>query len=135
MRFFVGTYNVDMTYDDDMVSVARKNLLSVSGFWFDCVTCIPWSYMDLRVYLVSPHRPCLLSSNLPSPVCRHLGLHFSALLAPPVQSQRRIFCLSILKTQDTGLSSSKLNMSCLPRLWCPPQNSGLSPFQLQLIYL
>ncbi len=55
VRFFVGTHNVDMTYDDDMASVARKNLLSVSGFWFDCATSIPWAYMDLRVYLVSPH--------------------------------------------------------------------------------
>jgi hypothetical protein len=57
VRFFVGAHNVDMTYDDDAASIARKNLASVSGFWFDCATSIPWSFMDLRVYLVRPPRP------------------------------------------------------------------------------
>ena len=54
MRFFVGTYNVDMTYDDDMASVARKNLASLSGFWFDCLTSIPLAYIDLRLFPLRP---------------------------------------------------------------------------------
>ncbi len=53
-RFFVGSFNVDMTYDDDLVSVAKKNVCSASGFWFDCITSIPWSYMDLVFYVVIP---------------------------------------------------------------------------------
>ncbi len=53
-RFFVGAYRVDLTYDDDMASICQQNLISPTGFWFDCVTSIPWSFMDLRVYLVSP---------------------------------------------------------------------------------
>jgi hypothetical protein len=48
---------VDMTYDDDLISVAKKNVCSASGFWFDCITSIPWSYMDLNFYMVRPHPP------------------------------------------------------------------------------
>ena len=51
-QFFIGSYNTDMSYEDDFSCIARRNLLSVSGFWFDCVTSIPWAYLDLSLYLV-----------------------------------------------------------------------------------
>ncbi len=54
MRFFVGKYSADMSYDDNLVSVARTNVCSASGFWFDCITSIPLSYTDLSFYLVPP---------------------------------------------------------------------------------
>ena len=38
--------------------VLRRNVTSVSGFWFDCITSIPWSYLDYAAYLVrTPHPP------------------------------------------------------------------------------
>ncbi len=30
----------------------KRNLSSLRGFWFDCATSIPFSYMDLHLYLV-----------------------------------------------------------------------------------
>jgi hypothetical protein len=53
-QFFLGYYTHDMTYQDDFVTSVKRNLLSVTGFWFDCVTSIPWSYMDMHFYLVLP---------------------------------------------------------------------------------
>uniref|UniRef100_A0A7S0MT42 Ion transport domain-containing protein n=1 Tax=Cryptomonas curvata TaxID=233186 RepID=A0A7S0MT42_9CRYP len=40
-----------MTYRDDFIISLKRNLSSITGFWFDCVTSIPWSYMDLHFYL------------------------------------------------------------------------------------
>ena len=51
-QFFLGYYNHDMTYQDDLLVSVRRNLSSVTGFWFDAVTSIPWSYMDMHFYLV-----------------------------------------------------------------------------------
>jgi hypothetical protein len=51
-QFFLGYFEEDMTYQDDFLVSLRKNLSSISGFWFDCVTSIPWSYIDLNFYLV-----------------------------------------------------------------------------------
>ncbi len=52
VQFFLGRYSEDLTYEDDLLVSLQRNLTSVSGFWFDCVTSIPWSYMDLHLYLV-----------------------------------------------------------------------------------
>ena len=52
LQFFVGYYSVEMAYYDDFYLLVRKNLLSLSGFWFDCFTSIPFSYMDLTIYMV-----------------------------------------------------------------------------------
>ncbi len=54
VQFFLGRYSEDLTYEDDLLVSLQRNLTSVSGFWFDCVTSIPWSYMDLHQYLVRP---------------------------------------------------------------------------------
>jgi hypothetical protein len=51
-QFFIGHYKIDMTYEDNLVVCITRNLSSFSGFWFDCVTSIPWSYMDMHFYLV-----------------------------------------------------------------------------------
>jgi hypothetical protein len=51
-QFFLGYYEEDMTYQDDFLASLKRNLSSISGFWFDCITSIPWSYMDLHFYLV-----------------------------------------------------------------------------------
>ena len=51
-QFFLGYYTQDMTYKDDLSGSIRRNLSSISGFWFDCITSIPWSFMDLHFYLV-----------------------------------------------------------------------------------
>jgi hypothetical protein len=56
VQFFLGRYSEDLTYEDDLLVSLQRNLTSVSGFWFDCVTSIPWSYMDLHQYLVRPLR-------------------------------------------------------------------------------
>ena len=65
-RFFVGVYKVDLTYDDDFVSICKQNVCSPGGFWFDCATSIPWSFMDLRVYLVSFHEQTLAQNAITS---------------------------------------------------------------------
>jgi hypothetical protein len=53
-QFFLGYYAEDRTYKDDFCELLIKNISSISGFWFDCVTSIPWSYMDLHYFLVWP---------------------------------------------------------------------------------
>ena len=52
LQFGVAVYKEDMEFIDDWGTIALRNLLSVSGFWFDCVTSIPWSFMDLHYYMV-----------------------------------------------------------------------------------
>ena len=69
IQFFLGYYAHDMTYQDDLVVSVKRNLSSLSGFWFDCVTSIPWSYMDLYFYLV-------IFQPAPS-LCSHCLLHYS----------------------------------------------------------
>jgi hypothetical protein len=52
IQFFLGTYDTDMNYIDDFAKIVKKNLSSLTGFWFDCVTSIPWSCFDLIQYMV-----------------------------------------------------------------------------------
>jgi hypothetical protein len=52
-QFCVGVYTEDMAYVDDWRLVAAKLCLSPTGVWFDVVTSIPWSFIDLHSYLVS----------------------------------------------------------------------------------
>ena len=51
-QFFVGTFDNTGTYVDDLRIVASKYIMSFSGFWFDTVTSVPWSYLDLYSSLV-----------------------------------------------------------------------------------
>ncbi len=52
LQFFVGVYTEDLEYVDDWNKVVSKTLTSISGFWFDSFTSIPWSYLDLQLYAV-----------------------------------------------------------------------------------
>jgi hypothetical protein len=54
-QFLTGCY-VEPDYLDDFSRIATRNLSSVSGFWFDCVTSMPWSYMDYNAYQASAER-------------------------------------------------------------------------------
>ena len=51
-RFGVGSYLANQEYEDDFRVIALGNLTSLSGFWFDCITSIPWSWLDLQIYTV-----------------------------------------------------------------------------------
>ena len=59
LQFLVGTYDQDLNYVDDWKFVLKLNLSSISGFWLDCLTSIPWSWMDMHAYLV-----CRASSSI-----------------------------------------------------------------------
>ena len=76
-QFFLGYFNADMTYQDDLRVSVLRNLSSVSGFWFDCVTSIPWSYLDMHFYLVlSPfpaHVFAFLAHTAPGLLCLQIG--------------------------------------------------------------
>ena len=52
IQFGVGIYDHKLEYVDDWRLVASTYLMSLFGFWFDCVTSIPFSFMDLHFYLV-----------------------------------------------------------------------------------
>ena len=52
LQFFIGIHNEDMQYCDDIHRVLLLKLKSPSGFWFDCITSIPFSYMDLYFHQV-----------------------------------------------------------------------------------
>jgi hypothetical protein len=53
LQFFIGAYNSDMSYTDDPLAIAKRYVGSLWGFWFDCATSIPWSYLDLHYYQAS----------------------------------------------------------------------------------
>jgi hypothetical protein len=52
-QFFVGTFDETGTYVDEFHVVASSYILSYSGLWFDALTSVPWSYLDLYSYRVS----------------------------------------------------------------------------------
>ena len=52
VQFFVGKYYKEMYYMDDIPWIFKSNLMSPSGFWFDCVTSIPWSCLDFHTHQV-----------------------------------------------------------------------------------
>ncbi len=51
VQFLTGCF-VDPDYLDSYSRIALRNLTSLRGFWFDCVTSMPWSYMDYYAYQV-----------------------------------------------------------------------------------
>jgi hypothetical protein len=57
-------YTKDMMYIDNWRIVAAKLCLSTTGIWFDIMTSIPWSFMDLHSYLVSLLFPCPYTRGL-----------------------------------------------------------------------
>jgi len=50
LMFFVGYYNSDQTYVDFLPKVVKRHLSSPLLFWFDAVTSIPFSCLDLVTY-------------------------------------------------------------------------------------
>jgi hypothetical protein len=56
-------YTEDMMYIDNWRIVAAKLCLSTTGIWFDIMTSIPWSFMDLHSYLVSLPFPLSMHSR------------------------------------------------------------------------
>ena len=52
VQFFVGMYDHQQEYVDDWRRIGLAYFMSASGFWFDSVTSIPWSFMDLHFYMV-----------------------------------------------------------------------------------
>ena len=57
-QFFVGTFDETGTYVDEFQAVARNYAFSYSGFWFDALTSVPWSYLDLYSYQVRVQQIC-----------------------------------------------------------------------------
>ena len=53
LNFFVGVYDSEFNYVDKASWVLRKYLTSPMGFWFDALTSIPWSWIDIHSYLVT----------------------------------------------------------------------------------
>ena len=76
VHFAVGAFDGSLVYIDDWRRIAVGNLRSVSGFWFDCATSIPWSFMDTHYYLVRARSP-------PPPVPRTTGGAAAARAAGP----------------------------------------------------
>ena len=52
-KFFIGYFEKNEQYVDDISIVAYTVLTSPSGFWFDLFTSVPWSYFDVMAYQAS----------------------------------------------------------------------------------
>lgn len=52
-QFFIAYYDDNGSYVDDITEVAKRYGLSITSFWFDLATSLPWSYLDLYVYQVN----------------------------------------------------------------------------------
>jgi hypothetical protein len=50
--FFMGILDVSDTYCDNIKEIAVKYFTSFSGFWFDLITSLPWSFNDLYAHQV-----------------------------------------------------------------------------------
>jgi hypothetical protein len=61
MQFFVGTLDISDIYCDDIHVIARKYVTSLTGFWIDSITSVPWSINDLY------SRQVCLCQNAPTP--------------------------------------------------------------------
>jgi hypothetical protein len=64
IHLFTGIINGVENYVDDPMEVLHRKLTSLSGFWFDFVTSLPWSYLDLHAYWVPP-RPSVPYASHP----------------------------------------------------------------------
>jgi hypothetical protein len=52
LQFCTGSLDISEKYCDDFRVISAQYLSSLSGFWFDLATSIPWSFNDLYVYQV-----------------------------------------------------------------------------------
>ncbi len=53
LQFFTGSVDLSEKYCDDIRVISTTYLTSFSGFCFDCMTSIPWSFNDLYSYQVT----------------------------------------------------------------------------------
>ena len=53
LQFCIGSMDISEKYCDDFRVISAQYISSFSGFWFDVVTSIPWSFNDLYAYQVS----------------------------------------------------------------------------------
>ena len=53
VQFFMGSLDASDRYCDDLRIIAIKYCTSFTGFWFDFVTSLPWSFNDLYSYQVN----------------------------------------------------------------------------------
>ncbi len=53
LQFITGSVDLSEKYCDDIRVISAVYLSSFSGFWFDCVTSIPWSLNYLYSYQVT----------------------------------------------------------------------------------
>ena len=56
VQFFIGYFDSNGGYVDDIFSVAARYGLSVQNFGFDFVTSLPWSFLDYWAYQARPAR-------------------------------------------------------------------------------
>ncbi len=49
-QFFIGYFDGNGAYVDDIFSVVARYGLSVSNFGFDSITSLPWSFLDYWAY-------------------------------------------------------------------------------------
>jgi hypothetical protein len=52
LQFFTGSVDMSETYCDNFKVISAQYLASPSGFWFDIITSLPWSFNDLFTYKV-----------------------------------------------------------------------------------
>ncbi len=49
-QFFIGYFDENGGYVDDIVSVVTRYGLSINSFGFDMITSLPWSFLDFWAY-------------------------------------------------------------------------------------
>ena len=54
-QFFIGYFDGNGAYVDDIISVMTRYGLSINSFGFDAFTSIPWSFLDYWAYQASTH--------------------------------------------------------------------------------
>ena len=54
VHFFVGIFDSSEKYCDNLFLVVSRYLTTPSGFAFNLITSIPWSFIDLNSYQVGP---------------------------------------------------------------------------------
>ena len=91
--FLTGTLDASHTYCDDFQAIAKKYLTSLSGFWFDFLTSLPWSFNDLYSYQV--RRSCWLQCE--PAFC--LGAYFSVALNQRYGIIRNRMCLFLVSNK------------------------------------
>jgi hypothetical protein len=57
LQFVTGSMDISETYCDNFKVIAFKYISSMSGFWFDFTTSLPWSFNDLYAYQVFAQSP------------------------------------------------------------------------------